>query len=168
MLFSFFLLGFLYKAKSASVYFCDLMCLADACGTAHHFRWDTFLLIVLQRAVFWRRLCTVRTRHATPHTQTPDCQAPEWVSGCHQHPVQSKASVMPLFFVGLRQAVPLRWLSFRGGFFLALQVDIQSSLDHPNIVKLYEVFQDAKRFPARREEGAILRGRTKTLKVEDL
>ena len=26
------------------------------------------------------------------------------------------------------------------------KVDIQSSLDHPNIVKLYEVFQDAKRF----------------------
>ena len=25
-------------------------------------------------------------------------------------------------------------------------MDIQSSLDHPNIVKLYEVFQDAKRF----------------------
>eukprot|EP00913_Durusdinium_trenchii_P027150 g25475.t1 len=27
-----------------------------------------------------------------------------------------------------------------------VEVDIQSSLDHPNIVKLYEVFQDAKRF----------------------
>ena len=27
-----------------------------------------------------------------------------------------------------------------------MEVDIQSSLDHPNIVKLYEVFQDAKRF----------------------